>query len=379
MSTHEPLVPHLSHPVHVPPRVKITSLSGLISLTPYLVGFTPAESLVFVFTGGQPLLIKVTLRIDLMADEEWHEHGQALMSHVATALDRARGSGVDLAAAHLLVFSGDASALPARPMVEAAADMCRVRSIEVAGALAVSGDTCWFFDCTRQCCRPGGSGHRLDENETLSATFAMVASGVSYAPSRDALEDAVAPPHGDAPRIDEEALRAVARRRTSPRSDRLASSAWRRSQEDAIVAAADQPCSLDEVRRRGAEWAVALADSRVREPVLRRLLLAGPRHERAARMARARDWLTALVGMLDGPAAAPVAATLAAVSWQGGDGAFARIAAERALAADADNRLAILIATACASGLPPSTWTDVLGEFSLDELRHPVGADSLAS
>lgn len=368
-----------SHAASRPPAIKVTSLSGLISLTPYLVGFTPTESLVLVFTGGQPSTIKVTVRLDLLTAADWREHGEAVVAHVATAIDRARSTGVPLATAHLLVFSQDAAELPAAPLIEAIADVCRVRCIDVGGAVAVGEDVCWYYDCPEVICCPGGPGHRLDDADALRATFAMVSAGVGFAPSREALEEAVSAPRGGAARITARELQEVRRRQRSSMADPLAASVWRRAQEDAIVAAADRPCDPDEVRDHGPAWTLALADSRVREPVLRRLLLEGSVGQRQERMSRSREWLTALVRLLDGPECAPVAATVAALAWQQGDGAVARIAAERALSADADNRLAALISTACSSGLPPSTWTDVLCQFTLAELRHPVGAESLAS
>jgi hypothetical protein len=100
-----------------------------------------------------------------------------------------------------------------------------------------------------------------------------------------------------------------------------------------------------------------------------RLLIETPPVERADRLAHARGWLISLVAMLGGAEVAPVAATLAAVVWQQGDGAFASIAAEHALRADPRNRLGALIWAACGSGMPPATWADVLATFSLADLR----------
>ena len=111
-------------------------------------------------------------------------------------------------------------------------------------------------------------------------------------------------------------------------------------------------------------------------PSCYRLLVALSGDVRRRRLQLAREWLTALVRMLDGPEVAPAAATLAALVWQAGDGPSAVIAAQRALAADPDNRLASLINAAAGSGLPPRQWTEVLGTFTLAGLRRPSACAS---
>ena len=51
---------------------------------------------------------------------------------------------------------------------------------------------------------------------------------------------------------------------------------------------------------------------------------------------------------------APPAALLAFTAWQAGDGALASIAIERALEADPEYSMALLVADALHAGLPPS-------------------------
>jgi Domain of unknown function (DUF4192) len=69
--------------------------------------------------------------------------------------------------------------------------------------------------------------------------------------------------------------------------------------------------------------------------------------------AHRRLW-TDLLRRLPADLAAAPAALLAFTAWQGGDGAMASIAIERALAADPEYSMALLIADALHAGLPPS-------------------------
>ncbi|MGI9005751.1 MAG: DUF4192 domain-containing protein, partial [Streptosporangiaceae bacterium] len=91
---------------------------------------------------------------------------------------------------------------------------------------------------------------------------------------------------------------------------------------------------------------VVLGDLRVRDDAWARM---DPAYNDEHR----RLW-TDLVWRLPADLAAPPAALLAFTAWQAGDGALASIAIERALAADPEYSMALLIADALHAGLPPS-------------------------
>ena len=91
---------------------------------------------------------------------------------------------------------------------------------------------------------------------------------------------------------------------------------------------------------------VVLGDLRVRDDAWARM---DPDYNDAHRQL----W-TDLVRCLPGDLAAAPAALLAFTAWQAGDGALASIAIERALAADPEYSMALLIADALHAGLPPS-------------------------
>lgn len=351
------------------PTIIVNSASGLVSCVPYLVGFTPVDSLVMVFMTSPPRLVAVTLRIDLVRPQQAAALPEVL-DHLGGALDRSVAFGVDLDVVHLLVFAADAADLPAADMVRGVVALCSDRDVEVSQVLAVHDDHMWHYDCDGVGCCPG-VGHEVEAEEAVRAQFGLVSAGIGYVPDRAALERSVQadPEHG----IDEGDLAAARREREEATVAVLAGRRWRRGCEDSLIAAMRGPFDRETAQRRGATWAVGLADARVREPLLYRLLTVGPQSSRPERLGAARDWLTGLVSMLPDGACAPVAATLAALVWQQGDGAYARIAAERALQCDPGNRLATLIHVACGSGIPPKQWLDVLTSFSLTELREPAG------
>jgi hypothetical protein len=245
------------------------------------------------------------------------------------------------------------------------------RGLAVGEVISTDGDRRWCYSPQHDGPCPD-LGHRLERSEMLAAQAGLVGAGVGYLGSRTELEDSVRPDRSR--RIRRDALtRAKAEQRASERSGD--GSGWRRCHEDALWAAFGQDIDLDALQARGAGWAVSLADSRVREPLLYRILVDLSPGRRQQLLAGARAWLCGLTRIVSGSDCGPVAATLAAVAWQQGDGAFARIAALRALEAQPDNTLGELILAACSSGMPPREWIRVLETFGLHELRSPGGAE----
>ncbi|MFA7266115.1 MAG: DUF4192 domain-containing protein [Candidatus Nanopelagicales bacterium] len=120
-----------------------------------------------------------------------------------------------------------------------------------------------------------------------------------------------------------------------------------------------------------ASWAVGLADSRVREPVLWRLAehTGGQGEWDGDVQRRMLDALCTLVRNTPEEDVAPLASCLAAFSWQLGNGAIAEIAAEHGLAADPRNVLCQLVRDAVTHGVHPLVWVEMLQAMSLEELR----------
>ena len=70
---------------------------------------------------------------------------------------------------------------------------------------------------------------------------------------------------------------------------------------------------------------------------------------------------------------------LALQHYQGGDGARANIALDRAQAGDPDYSLAGLARAALTGGLPPAAWSQVMGQLTRDQCLHGMDASFAAT
>lgn len=336
--------------------VHIDGPSALIACTPFLLGFAPEDSVVVVFTDSQR--VALTVRFDLITNP-----GPTQIDDVRQVFDgtmqQISANAVTIDTAYVIVFSADAAQCPGQPVLTALNDVFHRHGLKTCHWLASDHQRMWCYVPTCPDCP--GVGHALDEQQKHSAQFDMVSRGFGYVASRLVLERAVD--------LDRELLIDDDSMRQAMRSFTPSSASIRLEIEDELVAACSNEFDADLIRHRGPRWAVALQDSRVREPVMFRLLTAPAQQQRAV-LAGARTWLTALTRSLSDEWVAPAAATLAALAWQEGDGAFARIAAGRALEADPANTLANLIDAAAGSGMPPYAWRQVLLHFGLTALRR---------
>jgi hypothetical protein len=369
------------------PAIRISGASGLVTSVPYLLGFEPRDSIVVVFTSRESGRVVLCLRVDSQPPDPGPVAPRAepeLPLEIGAAVRRALAAGARLELAHVVVFDDTARDRPLQQTSVKLRAELGVQGVELGEWLAATGDRWWHYVCPAPDCCPE-AGHECDDSAGTRAAFDLVTAGVGFAASREALADRLMPEGATllpadvmARALAESVLHAVSR---------SGGVTWRRAREDELVAMASPPgggaLSIDTVAvglvedLRAARWAVALQDPRVREPLMHRLLFGGSPARRVARLQSARGVLTELVRRTPAPEVAAVAATLAAVAWQQGDGAFARLAAERALAADTGNVLAGLIRHAAGSGLPPSQWQDVLACYTPAMLRgtRPMPAE----
>ncbi len=350
--------------------VRITGPSGLVAAVPFLIGFEPAESVVLVFTRSPSGRVVLCLRVDLPSDGA--EAVPQLISEVRRTVRRAIGLGARLDRVQTAIFSADASRLPHADLVAGLSRVLAAEGLDVAEGLCVHADRWWSFSCSDGCCP--GTGHTSNDAWGVKAAFDLVTAGLGYVANRAALARQLAPDPGLMTAADEiaAALATCRQHRDSGRAD----TRWRREIEDGLLAwlcctrspqAPETAEAPDE--RTLALWACSLSDSRVREPILHRLLFEGGARHRSRRLTGARTALIDMVRRVPVPEVAPVAAVLAAIAWQQGDGAFARMAGERALAADPRNTLARLVLDAASSGVPPSEWELLMGRFTPAMLR----------
>lgn len=317
-------------------RQRISGPGELLQAVPYLLGFHPAASLVFVGLDGTKLI--VTARLDL-ADVE-----SGAVAHTIEAI--VRGGGTSIIA---VVYDDDApgdsiDGLRWRdlvPLIEEDADSIACDLLDV---LLVAEGRWWSLMCASGGCCPS-------EGQPLpSATSAFAAAsayeGVVALPSRAALE-AVLDPVPDEQRQPleraiERAEHAAVRTTVDGHAGR-----YERSVKRALFAAARASDDIGWTAVSDAEVArfvAALAVTPIRDSV----------------------WTAIDDGRLDGrplwrdlarrapaPYDAPPLFLFGWASWRAGDGALAGIAAERAVTSDPRYSAADMLLAALSAGINP--------------------------
>ena len=323
-------------------RVRVGSADGILAVVPHLLGFHPADSLVMLGIGGPHARIRLAFRYDL---PDPPEDGLAadIAAHAATVLRRQHLT--------MAIAVGYGLARTVTPVVDVAAPALREAGIAVQDVLRVQGSRYWSYMCgDPACCPPDGvpfdpAGH--------PASAALAAAGLTVRADRAALAGTVAPAAEAAQSMREAIERA--RRKAGQLIDlemvaaggdplQPLADAGRRSVKQAIARyrRGEQVADHDELAWLG----LALADLRVRDDAWARM---DPQFNEAHQ----RLWID-LVRHLPLDFVAPPAALLAFTAWQAGDGALASIAIERALQADPEYSMALLVADALHAGLPPS-------------------------
>ncbi len=323
-------------------RVRVGSADGVLAVVPHLLGFHPSDSLVMLGIGGPHARIRLAFRYDL-PDPPDEELAADIAAHATTVLARQH-----LTVAVAVAYGpGETVA----PVVDVVGPALLEAGINVQDVLRVEGERYWSYLCVDpDCCPPEGqpfdpAGH--------PASAALAAAGLTVRADRAELARIVAPEAEAAGPMREAVERAMQRAGALVDLDAAGTGddpflpiadAGRRSVKQAIT----------RYRRGGAlpdddeiAWlGVTLADLRVRDDAWARM---DPQFHDAHQ----RLWID-LVRRLPADFVAPAAALLAFTAWQAGDGALASVAIERALEADPDYSMALLVADALHAGLPPS-------------------------
>lgn len=318
--------------------ITIDSPEAAVAATPYLLGFTPRDSLVLLLLDDYEL--RVAMRVDLPAAAElpW------LLSVLNGLPDDVPGQAVLL---------GFADAAPATWAAGVAGWVCEVFApfVDVVDAVIVAEDRVLpvFED------EDGGTRIRdLSELRDHPVVAECVLAGLSHLPDRDALR-AMLEPLRDA--VSEQVTSLLEAGRDDSPSDPAP------ELEPVRILTATTELTGQDI----ACVARACADWRVRDPLFAELLeghLLG-----TTDLAAVRTRLTYCLTHTPGSHYGAVAASLALLAWSDGDGATAVCAAERAIAEDANNTLAPLVLAALEQGMPPQTWASVTCDIPRDVLR----------
>lgn len=353
-----------------PQPLSVGSPAALLAVVPHLLGFVPSNSLVVIGAAPPRGRIQVTLRFDLPdppdpgASAAIAEHAVSVLARqkVGTAMVIGYGNG------HLV-----------SPLADALRKSAAEVSLPLHDVLRVDEGRYWSYLCREPSCCPA-EGVPFDA-AAHPVGAAMASKGQELLSSREALAATVAPVTGSA---------AEAMERETARAERLAA---RLATEPAN---ADRDTSRHPLVRRGlgavqaaivryreggsielastfAWLALVLTSLRVRDDAWARM---DPDHKEAHQ----RMWTDLTRRAQPGYVAAP-ASLLAFVAWQGGNGALANVALDRALADDSEYSLACLLRQTIDAGAPPSlarlpmTPEDVAMSYDSETCDPSVGRD----
>ena len=313
----------------IPTRINLSTSEDVLTAVPYLLGFHPTNSLVFVcLRDGN---VSVTGRIDLHAGKPPADRG------VRTLVDRLAADGVT---AVILIGYGTPTAVTV--MTDAFLDACRALHLAVREALRVTDDRYWSYLCPGGDCCPIDGTPLPETADAIAAGF--VATGHIALPSREDLASALDP-------IDDldTVTTLIAAIRLAPESCAQVEALLQRYASDV----GDFPDI--------AETALILTWLHLDEAVLRAALAHIDLNPPVPQV-ELWIWLTrhAPPQYLAEPAS-----VLAYTAWRAGNGALARIACERALAAVPEHRLARLVIEFLNAGANP-TGVPPLASFGTD-------------
>ena len=381
------------------PRIRVDSVAGVLAVIPYLLGFHPSSSLVVIGIGPPGGQIKLAFRYDLPDPPDANLAGD-IAAHAIAVLARQQVG--------LVIAVGYGPGALVTPVAELFRAGLHSTGIVLHDLVRVEDGRYWSYICDNPRCCPA-EGVPFDALAHPAAA-ALTTAGIPAYPDRASLSRSLAPVSGPAANSMGQATRRALRRAEQlltaagrPASGGESGSAGSGSAGPGAAAsgaagsgapgsgsggsgpvasaspgraarrAASRPAAagdamrpfiqagLQAVRdaiasyRDGGQitdddqlaWlTVVLADLRVRDDAWARM---DPEH----RTAHLRLW-TDVVRRAGQPYVPAPASLLAFTAWQSGDGALANIAIERALAADPGYSMALLLAEAVESGLPPS-------------------------
>ena len=350
-------------------RVRLRDPSSLVAAVPHLLGFTPADSLVAVGLRQPRSQVCLTVRVDLAVAAE-----PSVASHVVGQLRRAGAEEV------VFVLFGTSEApptadegtrrgdppLPYRTVVDAVGTACRVRSLVVRDLLWTEHGRWWSYVCADVSCCPA-EGTPVDPRTVDHLAAELAVSGRAALPDRKALEASVAPqlPLGAAAALlgfEEAVMPVFDDADTAMAADDQES--FLASAEDAVRAAVERcapgggpPLPSDECARvTGLLTFPSLLASALQ-------WLDGDRHDAAEGL-----WLQ-LTRAAPPPWGVVPATLLGLYAYARGDGALARVCADRALADRPGDALACAVHEMLDRGIPP----EEVGSIAVVLARHVAG------
>jgi hypothetical protein len=347
------------------PPVRVSSVAGLLATVPHLLGFTPESS--FVIVGATRAdRVQAAFRYDL-PDPPDSDAAAEIAAHAVSVL-----AGHRLAVAVAVEYGPGRLVIPLADALRAAVSSAGIWLRDV---LRVEDGRYWSYLCANPSCCPA-EGVVFDPGSHPVAK-ALAVSGRPILAGRDALAATIAPVTGAAAEAAQQAAEQAERA-----ARRLIASGGPKAVEQAGLTAVRAAIG---VYRNGGSltpaigfaWlALVLTRLRVRDDAWARMDL--EHHETHRRL-----WTDVVRRAQPGYAAAP-ASLLAVTAWQGGDGALANIALDRALADTPGYSMALLLRSALDAGVPPSAASPPMAPSQVassytDPASGPVEPDTPAT
>lgn len=346
--TDHALRPHANRP-----PLRPRSLSDLVELVPYLLGFHPRDSLVVVALHGPKRRVGTTVR----ADRDEFRQCPDLPASLAAYL---RADGADEALAVLFACgqgdgrgrdrAGPKTVMPDRELVQKLAVHFFESGVFLVDALYVEGGRWWSYACDDPtCCPPTGRELPAATGKTSPAVAAATFAGLVALPDREALERTLDPVDPISPQ-DLDRARAVVEAEAAQATRIGQSTRWREGVCGELAAIVTNMVSGAELRLTGSQVArllVLLADEKVRDACCQ--------WTEGERAVAALELWRHLARRAIPPYNATPFALAAWSAWHVGSGPLARMAVNKALSADPHCRLALLLEEALDRGVNPMT------------------------
>ncbi len=300
----------------------VTKLSGpgdAIAIIPYLLGFTPTESLVVIALQGPRRRFGPCFRMDLEIGAE------AVSAQADYVLALVRHHRFD----PVMVFAFSARAEPADAALTAVEAQLTGAGVGVLDVIRADGSRWWSASCRDPlCCDPAGTPYDI---ETSRVAAEAVLAGMQRAPDRESLRAQFAPLAG-------ERIAAVARAASKvPRGNDpvlLVEAALKAPHTLTVEEVAELAVAVQRVVDRDAAWSMMTRSNAGRHLEL---------------------WRAVMQSVPDA-LLPPVGGLTAFAAWLSGNGVLASHAAERVLEVDKNYSMATRVIDALRASLNPSTW-----------------------
>lgn len=338
----------------------ITCPSSLVASCAPLLGFAPTRSIVGFIHGVPGRPSPVILRVDLPASRD----ATAAATQTALSIEGTGGIAIDWVAWVEDTDTETRDDLSSAPFVTALHSALDLLGIEVGANLSTNGRMWWSHSCTDPVCCPV-QGTPVDPAIVNAVHAEFVYAGYAPLGSREELAARITRHDRRSAAVEQ----VLSRRRPARPTQR-----WRDAQIGFLTGLLlpGNSCGASVTPLTAftsARLHRALADIRVRDVVLHRLVVRGHHCDRC--------WEATIETLCDAvrtaPAGgcAPAATILGLVAWTRGEGALATLCVQRARADDPDHRLAWLAAGLMAQGSDPRLWRASLAGLPESECRNP--------